>query len=87
MKAVSVREFRDRASEWLRTEEPMLVVRRGEVVGIFFPSPGSSLPLELKRELFPVFSEQVRQALIETGTSEEEVLADFEAARTARRRR
>jgi len=84
VRTVTVREFRDHASEWLRSHEPVLVVSQGEVVGFFFPSPEASLPLELKRELFPAFSEQTRQALEREGVSEEEVLADFEAFRSSR---
>lgn len=54
MKAVMVREFRDRATYWLKSKEPIIVLRRGHLVGIFFPSPAESLPLELKKEIFPM---------------------------------
>lgn len=85
MRAVTVREFRDRATYWLKSKEPILVLRRGQLVGVFFPSPTESLPLQLKKEIFPVLSDQVRLALSERGVTEEEVLADFEAYRSAGR--
>lgn len=85
MRAVTVREFRDRATYWLKSKEPIMVLRRGQLVGIFFPSPAESLPLELKKEIFPVLSQQVRLSLEAQGVSEDEVLADFEAYRSARR--
>ncbi|GEM_PF-1121976 len=83
MKAVTVREFRDRATYWLKSKEPFVVLRRGQLAGIFFPSPTESLPVELKKEIFPVLSEQVRLSLAKRGVTEDEVLASFEAYRSA----
>ena len=56
MRIATVREFRDRAIEMLRTKEPILVLRRGSVAGIFFPQPGKSIPLEMKREMYSLLS-------------------------------
>jgi len=85
MKISSVREFRDHATGLLRSKDPILVTRRGRLAGVFFPSPEGTLPIELKRELFSVLSNQLRKELKQRNLSEDEVLADFESWRKKRR--
>ena len=85
MKISSVREFRDNATGLLRSRDPILVTRRGRLAGVFFPWPEGTMPIELKREVFPVLSDQVRRQLSKRGLSEDEVLADFESWRKSRR--
>jgi hypothetical protein len=91
MKISTVREFRDRATAFLRSKDPVLVTRRGKLAGVFFPSPESTLPLELKRELFGMLSRAIAAQIKRRGLSEGQVLADFERwrkeRRAARRRR
>jgi hypothetical protein len=91
MKVSTVREFRDNATSLLRSKDPILVTRRGRLAGVFFPSPEASLPIELKRELFSVLSEEVGRQIKKRGLSEAKVVADFESwrkdRREARRRR
>lgn len=69
----------------LRSKDPILVTRRGRLAGVFFPWPEGTLPIELKRELFSVLSDQVRKQVKQRGLSEEEVVADFESWRKKRR--
>src|SRR5437763_216892 len=52
MRTATVREFRDQATTLLKATEPILVTRRGKIVGVFLPSSGSAVPLEIKRDLF-----------------------------------
>lgn len=85
MKISTVREFRDHATRLLRSQDPILVTRRGRLAGLFFPWPEASLPIELKRELFSVLSSEVRRQIKKRGLSEEEVVADFESWRKSRR--
>jgi hypothetical protein len=85
MKISSVREFRDRATGFLRSRVPVLVTRRGRLAGVFFPCPGATLPLELKRELFAMLSQAIAIQIKRRGLSEAEVLADFERWRKERR--
>jgi hypothetical protein len=85
MRVATVREFRDTASELLRSKNPFLVTRRGRLAGIFFPSPESTLPIELKRELFPVLSAEIGRQMRRIGVSEKEIQEDFKAWRRARR--
>ena len=91
MRITTVREFRDRATTLLRSRDPILVMRRGRLAGIFFPSPESSLPLELKRELYAVLSAQVARQFRRHGITERSLVRDFEnwrkKRREARRRR
>jgi hypothetical protein len=53
MKVSTVRDFRDNATSMLRSKGPILVTRRGRLAGIFFPWPEGTMPIELKREMFP----------------------------------
>jgi hypothetical protein len=85
MRISTVREFRDNASGMLRARDPILVTRRGRLAGIFFPRPETTLPVELKREMFPILSAEVARQIRRRGLSEEEILADFDAWRKAKR--
>ena len=85
MKISTVREFRDQATGLLRSKDPILVTRRGRVAGIFFPCPGQSIPLELKREMFGILSGAVARQVKKRGLTEEAVLAEFERWRKERR--
>lgn len=87
MKLMSVKEFRDSATKALKSKEPLLIMRRGEVAGIFFPTPLEAVPLEFKRDIFINLTDSIRKKLLAQGVKEEEVLADFEGHRKARRRR
>jgi hypothetical protein len=85
MRISTVREFRDKATGFLRSRDPILVTRRGRLAGVFFPWPEASLPMELKRELFSVLTAEVRRQIKKRGLTEEEVVADFESWRKGRR--
>jgi len=85
MRITTVREFRDNATGLLRSKAPILVTRRGRLAGVFFPWPEESLPVEFKKELFSVLSSQISRELKKRKISEEEVQADFESWRKARR--
>ncbi len=87
MKISTVREFRDNASGMLRSKDPILVTRRGKLAGIFFPRPETTLPVELKREMFGVLSAEVGRQVRKAGLGEDEVLADFEAWRKTHRKK
>ena len=69
MRIVTVREFRDKASAMFRNREPVLVLRRGKVVGIFFPWSSNVLPIELKQEVFTTLAESLQK---EAGINDKE---------------
>jgi hypothetical protein len=84
MEISTVREFRDNASRMLRAKDPILVTRRGRLAGIFFPRPESTLPVELKREMFRILSAEIGRQIRKRGLTEEEILADFASWRRAK---
>jgi hypothetical protein len=85
MRMRSVREFRDNATALLRFRDPILVMRRGRIAGIFFPRPESTLPLELKREIYAVLSQEVARQFKKRGITERSLIRGFEAWRKRRR--
>ena len=85
MKISSEREVRDNAADLLRSKDTVLVTRRGRLAGVYFPCPETNMPIELKRELFHVLSEQVRAEVSAAGFTEDEILADFESWRKKKR--
>ena len=85
MKVSTVREFRDNATTLLRSKDPILVLRRGRLAGIFFPWPESSLPLEFKRELYEVLSAEVSRQFRRRGITERTLARGFEAWRKKKR--
>jgi hypothetical protein len=87
MKLMSVKEFRDSATKALKSKEPLLIMRRGEVAGIFFPTPLESVPFEFRKEVFIMLTDSIKKKLLLKGVKEEEVLEDFERHRKTRRRR
>jgi len=87
MRTATVREFRDQATKFLKETEPILVTRRGRVTGFYLPATGTSLPLEIKKDLFYALTRAIRRRMKGRGATEESILADFEQTRKARRRR
>ena len=85
MKISTVREFRDNATGYLRSKDPILVTRRGRLAGVFFPRPEASLPIEFKRELFATLSSEIARQLRTRGVKKDEILADFESWRKSKR--
>jgi len=87
MKLMTVKEFRDQATKALKSKEPLIIMRRGEVAGIFFPVPLEAIPFEFKKDLFVTLTDSIKKRLESKGVKEEEILEDFEKFRKARRRR
>ena len=85
MKISTVCEFRDNATGYLRSKEPILVTRRGRLAGVFFPRPETSLPIELKRALFAELSRDIARQLRKRGLKEDDIVAEFESWRKAKR--
>lgn len=84
MKVVTVRDFRDHATEMFRSEDVILVTREGTPAGFFLPWDTPELPVEVRREVFLRLSEQVGEQLASKSVSESEVLDDFAASRIRR---
>ena len=84
MKVVSVRDFRDKASEMFRSDDVILVTRDGAPAGFFLPWETPEPPVEVRREVFQRLSEQIGAKLEADGVTEQEVLDDFAADRRRR---
>jgi hypothetical protein len=82
MKVVTVRDFRDHATEMFRSDDVILVTREGTPAGFFLPWDTPELPVEVRREVFLRLSEQIGAELKAKGISEPEVLGDFAASRS-----
>jgi hypothetical protein len=82
MKVVTVRDFRDHATEMFRSEDVILVTREGTPAGFFLPWDTPELPVEVRREVFLRLSEQVSEQLAAKVICESEVLDDFAASRS-----
>jgi hypothetical protein len=85
MRISSVREFRDRATTMLRSQDPILVTRRGRVAGIFLPWREAALPIDLKRQLFSMLTTEIARQLKKKRVTEKEILDDFGGWRKGRR--
>ncbi|MBA2522144.1 MAG: hypothetical protein H0V25_02320 [Solirubrobacterales bacterium] len=84
MRVVTVRDFRDRASEMFRSEDIILVTREGRPAGFFLPWDAPELPKDLRREVFLRLSEQIAAQRKARSVTEEEVLSGFAASRRRR---
>lgn len=84
MRVVTVRGFRDNASEMFRSEDVILVARDGAPAGFVLPWDAAELPVEVPREVFLCLSEQIGAQLDANGASESEVRGDFAKSRGRR---
>jgi len=84
MQIVTVREFRDHATKMFRSQEAILVTRRGHVSGLYFPSPSKTLPVDLKREALKELVSSLKWKGA-TSKEEKEVIHEFLTARKNRR--
>ena len=84
MKVVTVRDFRDRASEMFRSDDVILVTREGRPAGFYLPWDAPDLPKDVRREVFLRLTEQIAEQRESHGVTEEEVLSDFAADRRRR---
>lgn len=84
MRVVTVRDFRDRASEMFRSDDIILVTREGRPAGFFLPWDSPDLPADVRREIFLRLTDQIAAQRETRGVTEEEVLSDFAASRRRR---
>ncbi len=85
MKHVGVREFRDRATSYLKEAEPIAVERHGKLIGFYIPvEPKRSAgdEAELKGALARLDA-SLRRILEETGMTEDELADYFDLSKPA----
>lgn len=85
MKVATLRDFRDRATAMLRSRDLVLITRDGLPAGFFVPWDQPELPDDVKRGIYLALSEKARREMKAKRVTELQVLADFRAARRARR--
>ena len=85
MRISTIREFRDRATTLFRSDDPVLVTRRGKIAGVFLPLREASLPVDFKRELFAVLTAEIAKDLKKKRLTEKSILKDFDGWRKGRR--
>lgn len=85
MRVVTVRDFSDRASEMLRSDDVILVTREGRPAGFFLPWQAPEILDDVRREVVLRLTEQIAAQREETGVSEEDVVRDFAAESLTRR--
>ncbi len=79
-KTVGVREFRQGLAEFIDQSEPVTITRHGQTVGLFIP-----VRRDRKADI-AAYAEAAKKAnalLMEWGTTEDEVVAEFDALRKA----
>lgn len=87
MRLVTVREFRDRATQLLRQKEPVLITRNGKPAGFFVPWEQPQIQDDIRKAVLEALAESLSRQREERGLTEEEVLDDFNAYRKTRRGR
>lgn len=84
MRVVTVRDFRDRASEMFRSDDVILVTREGRPAGFFLPWDAPELPADVRREVFLRLTDQIAAQREARRVTEQEVMDDFAADRRRR---
>ncbi|HEY3840325.1 MAG TPA: hypothetical protein VGL72_27315 [Bryobacteraceae bacterium] len=80
---VGVREFRENLARYLESNHPVHIMRNGTTVGIFIPT--RPRPSQADLEAFRVASERMQELIAAAGTTEEELVEDFERLRRERK--
>jgi hypothetical protein len=84
VRVVTVRDFRDHATELLRSDDIVLVTRDGLPAGFFVPWSAPDLPDDVRWQVYRRLSDLVRQDREGKGVTEEEIQGDFSAWRRNR---
>ena len=83
---VGIREFRSKLAQYvLEAETPIAITRHGDTVGFFIPARPKRTDAD--RVALKEAAERFDRFLEESGVTEEELVADFNAWRTKKRRR
>ena len=82
---VGIREFRENLSRYLEPTTPVAITRHGATIGVYIPTRPE--PSQADLEALRVAGEKMQQLLAAAGTSEDELVADFQKLRRERRKR
>lgn len=79
MKSVGIREFRDKASQYLASQEVVAVKRHGKLVGFYLPVSQSE-EAEIEQALSKL-SQTVTKAIAESGLDEAALARAFDLSK------
>ncbi len=79
MKTVGVREFRDHATKYLASGEPLQIERHGKTLGFFIPVQRPD-PEERRRTL-EALEKTIQRILARTGMTEDELADMFDLSK------
>lgn len=80
---VGIRELREKLAEYLESTVPIEVTRHGQTVGFYIPVPKT--PGQSERDAFLAAGLRMQEELARLGITEDELVADFQQWRQARR--
>ena len=85
MKITDVKDFRNKATTYLKSDEPTLVVRHGKVAGLLLPLENTDeIPSDLRKELLEKLGDYLNKSLEIKNVPEEEILDDLKKFRKNR---
>ena len=82
---VGIREFRENLASYIESSTPVAITRHGETVGFYVPARRKREQADL--EALRKAGEQLDAMIAAAGTTEDELLEDFKAARRNRVRK
>jgi len=80
---VGIREFREHLSSYLESKTPVAITRHGMTIGIYLPTRPK--PSQAQLEAFRVAGQKMQELIAAAGTTEEELMEDFQKLRRERR--
>ncbi len=81
VKHVGVREFRDRATSYLKGTEPLAVERHGKLIGFYIPVESRRSTEDELKEALARLDASVKRVLEETGMTEDDLADYFDLSR------
>lgn len=80
---VGVRDFRQNLTDYIDGDEPVTVTRHGRRVGVFIPIHGDRAEAIAA---YQAATDKLHELMATQGVDEDEVVAEFDAARRGRRK-
>ena len=88
MQVITVQEFHDHVSKWLKAKEPVVITRYGkEPLGVYYPTLVKDTPKEIRWAIFEALTDKIGQTLSRKGVSEAKILKDFQTWKKKRKDR
>ena len=82
---VGIREFREHLADYLESKTPVAITRHGATIGIYVPTKPD--PCQADLDALHAAGERMQKLIANSGSTEDEIVADFKRARRERRSR